>query len=81
MHPFYNPKCTIQNRNMHISVLNSALWDMGQVRCSICEIGQFNAPKQHHVPSATNIIISSYSRKGDVWSVLYMLRVIVLEID
>ena len=24
-------KCTIQNRNVHISVLNDALWDMGQV--------------------------------------------------
>ena len=31
--------CTIQNRNVHISGLNGALWDMGEVRCGICEIG------------------------------------------
>ena len=24
------------NRNVHISVLNGALWDMGQVHCGIC---------------------------------------------
>ena len=28
-----------QNRNVHISVLNGALWDMKQVRSGICEIG------------------------------------------
>ena len=32
-------QCTIQNRNVHISVLNGALWGMGQVHCGICEIG------------------------------------------
>ena len=25
---------------MHISVLNGVLWDMGQGHCEICEIGQ-----------------------------------------
>ena len=34
------PQCTIQNRNVHISVLNGALWDMGQRKCGICEIIQ-----------------------------------------
>ena len=29
---------TIQNRNVHISVLNGALWDMELVHCGICEI-------------------------------------------
>ena len=38
---FHIPHCSIQNRNMHISVLNGALWDMEQVRSGICEIGQF----------------------------------------
>ena len=31
------PQCTIQNRNVHISVLNGILWDMGQVYCGICK--------------------------------------------
>ena len=48
------PHCTIQNRNLHISVLNSdrnvhisvlnqngVLLDMGQVHCGICKIGLF----------------------------------------
>ena len=33
------PQCTIQKRNVHISLLNGALWDMGQAHCGICEIG------------------------------------------
>ena len=39
MHPFYIPQCSIQNRNVHISVLNGALWDLEQVHSGICEIG------------------------------------------
>ena len=31
------PQCTIQNRNVHISVLNGVLWDMGQPCCGIWE--------------------------------------------
>ena len=31
------PHYIIQNRNVHISVLNGVLWDMGQVHCGICE--------------------------------------------
>ena len=31
------PQCTIQNRNVHISVLNGVLLDMGQTHCEICE--------------------------------------------
>ena len=38
MHLTHNPQCTIQNRNVHISVLNDALRDMGRVDCGICEI-------------------------------------------
>ena len=33
MHLFHISQCTILNRNMHIYVLNGALWDMGQVNC------------------------------------------------
>ena len=39
MHLSHIPQCTVQNRNVHISVLNGALWDMGQVYYGICEIG------------------------------------------
>ena len=28
----------IQNRSVHISLLNGALWDMEQAYCGICEI-------------------------------------------
>ena len=39
MHLSHIPQCTIQNRNVHISVLDGAVWDMEQVRCGICEFG------------------------------------------
>ena len=32
------PQGTIQNINAPISVLNGALWDMGQVYLAICEV-------------------------------------------
>ena len=38
MHLFHTPQCSIQNRNVHISVLSGALWDMEQVHSGICEI-------------------------------------------
>ena len=41
MHLFHIPQCNIQNRNVHISVLDVALWDMEQVHSGICEWGQF----------------------------------------
>ena len=34
-------QCTIQNRNVHISVLKGALWDMEQIHCRICEVDLF----------------------------------------
>ena len=39
MHLFHIAQCSIQSRNVHISVLNGALWDMEQVHSGICEIG------------------------------------------
>ena len=41
MHLFHIPQCSIQNRNVHISVLNGALWDMKQATSGISELGQF----------------------------------------
>ena len=35
------PQCTVQDRNVHISVLNGALRDLGQVHCGISEYGLF----------------------------------------
>ena len=40
MHLFHIPQCSIQNRNVYISVLNGAFWDMEQVHSGICELGQ-----------------------------------------
>ena len=34
---FHITQCTIQNRNMHVSVLTGALWDILRVHCRICE--------------------------------------------
>ena len=56
MHPFHIPQCSIQNRNVHmnrnvhISVMNGALWDMEQVHSGICELGQLSMmePWRHH---------------------------------
>ena len=31
----------MQNQNVHISVLNGALWDMEQEHSGICELGQY----------------------------------------
>ena len=42
MHFFHIPQCSIQNRNVHISVLNGALWDMEEVHSGICELGHGN---------------------------------------
>ena len=39
MHLYHILQCSIQNRNLHISVLNGALWDMEQLHFGICEIG------------------------------------------
>ena len=45
MHLFHIPQSSIQNRNVHISVLNGAFWDMEQVHSGICELGQVQGHK------------------------------------
>ena len=37
MHLSHIQQCTIQEKNVHISVLNGTLWDKGEVHCGICE--------------------------------------------
>ena len=39
MHLFHIPQYTIQNSNVHISILHGALWYKDQVHCGICKIG------------------------------------------
>ena len=57
MHLSYIPQYTIQNRNVHISVLNGALWDMWQVHCGICECGLY---RQNEPNTSRNIIESEF---------------------
>ena len=42
MHLFHISECSIQNRNVHISVLSGAFWDMKQVHSGICELDQLH---------------------------------------
>ena len=47
MHLFHTPQCFIRNRNVHIYVLNGALWDIQQVHSGNCELGQFVLSTDH----------------------------------
>ena len=42
MRMFHTPQCTIQNINVHISVLNGALLAIEQVHYGICELGRLS---------------------------------------
>ena len=44
MHLSHTPQYTIRTKNDPISLLNGALWDMGQVHCGYCETGIFGSP-------------------------------------
>ena len=48
MHLFHIPQCTIQNRKVHISVLNGALWDMGEEHCGIYEFSLITIKASGH---------------------------------
>ena len=48
IHLFCIPQYIIQNRNVHISVLNYALWDMEQVYCGICKCGLLMKSEKEH---------------------------------
>ena len=39
MHQLHISQCTIQDRNVHNSVLYGALWEMGEMYCGTCEVG------------------------------------------
>ena len=57
MHLSYIPQYTIQNRNVHISVLNGALWDIEQVHFEICEKGPFHLPLKAHGPADDHSVL------------------------
>ena len=50
--------CSIQKRNLHISVLNEALWDMKQVHSAICELVQFGSRTKLDAHSCINDNVS-----------------------
>ena len=58
MHLCHIPQCPIQNRKVHISVLNGGLWDMDLVHSGICECGQLHqvwqVPEGHRHYMYTN---------------------------
>ena len=45
----HTPQHTIQNSNVHISVLNGVLWDMAPVHCGICEIALLHWWDMNHI--------------------------------
>ena len=62
------PQCTYrvshnvntQNKNVYVSVLNGALWDMGNVHCSICENGLLGKKTFQIISSAIPICLTTY---------------------
>ena len=50
MHLFHIPQSSIQDRNVHISVLNGGLWDMEQMNFGIVKLSYFDDKyfTQHH---------------------------------
>ena len=61
MHLSHTPQCTIQNRNVHISVLNGALWDMGQVHYGICKTDLLEQLKKNKAQTMMCIFLSIHS--------------------
>ena len=61
MHLFHIPQCPIQNRNVHISVLNGALRDMEQVHSGICTLGQLTGTRGNASPRRLSLDISMLS--------------------
>ena len=63
MHQVHIQQCTIQNRNVHISVLNGLLWDMEQLHCGIYELGQLNRILEIRCPCAALCVDWSRHKK------------------
>ena len=65
MHLFHIPQCSIQNINVHISVLNEVLWDMEQVYFGIWSIGSSLLPSRRPAITCTNahLVFIGDSRK------------------
>ena len=72
MHRFHIAQYPIQNRNVHISVLNGALWDTEQMCCAIFEIGLLTTPRlelfyggQLHCPGM--LLVSIFTSNKTWW--------------
>ena len=57
---FHIPQCSIKNRNIHISALKGALWDMERVHFGICEIGLLQTTTNHDIHIYTLVKSNSY---------------------
>ena len=73
MHLFHIPQCSIQNINVHISVLNGALWDMEQEHSGICEISHYDMDIFHKTLT-TDITYFITKEDGDMGYVSWQLR-------
>ena len=73
MHLFHIPQCFIQNRNVHISVLNGALWIMGQVHIRICELGLLETTVLHYNDVIMSAMASQIPRLTIVYSTVYSI--------
>ena len=74
MHLFRIPQCSIQNRNVHISVLNGALWDMEQVHSGICKLGQLLI---HAITSRLVEVIPVSKRGHRRWCLFFIRQMLV----
>ena len=57
MHQSHIPQYTIQKRNVHISVLNDVLWDVGQVHCDIVRSDHSAAVSHFQLNFGQNVCI------------------------
>ena len=71
MHLSNISQCAIRNRNVHISVLNGVLWDMGLAYCGIYEFGLLCCGTSHGNPMTwdpLSIVGALWGESiGDTW--------------
>ena len=71
---FHIPQCSIQNRNVHISVLNGALLDTEQVHSGICKLGQWYKTRTLYAVSVNKIMNIIIRSLGSAWWLLVAWR-------
>ena len=70
MHLWHIPQCTIQNRNVHISVLNGALWDMAQCTVGFVNLVYSRAILEVAVPCLS---LAFHTRKSEIRKRLFVI--------